>query len=106
VANVTDDGLPKPRPPAAPRPLPAPTGDSRFQSQRNTSAPRAALGLRVIWVEYRGPAKAALDANPVPVVNGKAVTTVRFAAPGAYTLVGLANDGRLTTRAELVVNVK
>jgi hypothetical protein len=106
VANVTDDGLPKPRPPAASRPAPAPTGDSRFQSQRNTSAGRPTLGLRVTWIEYRGPAKATFDTNPVPVVDGKAVTNVRFAAPGTYTLVGLANDGRLSTRTELTVNVK
>jgi len=106
VANVTDDGLPKPRPPAAPTPAAPPTPDSRFQSQRNNSAPRASLGLRVTWIEYRGPAKASFDANPVPVADGKAVTNVRFAAPGTYTLVGMANDGRLSTRTELTVVVK
>jgi len=106
VANVTDDGLPKPRPPAAPRPAAPPTPDSRFQSQRNTSAPRAALGLRVTWIEYRGPAKASFEVNPVPVTDGKAVTSVRFAAPGTYTLVGIANDGRLSARTELTVDVK
>jgi len=106
VANVTDDGLPRPRPPAAPRPAAPSTTDSRFQSQRNTSAPRATLGLRVTWIEYRGPAKATFDMNPVPVTDGKAVTTVRFAAAGTYTLVGLANDGRLSARAELTVTVK
>jgi hypothetical protein len=107
VATVTDDGLPKPRPPAAPSPAPPqPTPESRFQSQRNSSAGRPALGLRVTWIEYRGPAKASFETNPVPVANGRAVTNVRFAAPGIYTLVGLANDGRLSTRAELTVNVK
>jgi hypothetical protein len=106
VATVVDDGLPKPRPPAAPRPAPPPTPDSRFQSQRNNSAPRPTLGLRVNWIEYRGPAKASFATNPVPVVDGKAVTNVRFAAPGSYTLVGVANDGRLSARAELTVDVK
>jgi hypothetical protein len=106
VANVTDDGLPRPRPPAAPRPAAPSTTDSRFQSQRNNSAPRSTLGLRVTWVEYRGPAKATFETNPVPVTDGKAMTNVRFAAPGTYTLVGLANDGRLSTRAELTVSVK
>ena len=106
VANVSDDGLPKPRPPAAPRPAAPTTPDGRFQSQRNSSAPRPSLGLRVIWIEYRGPAKASFEINPVPVTDGKAVTTVRFAAPGTYTLVGTANDGRLSTRTELTVNVR
>src|SRR3954468_16990588 len=50
VANVSDDGLPKPRPPAAPRPAAPTTPDGRFQSQRNSSAPRPSLGLRVIWI--------------------------------------------------------
>jgi len=106
VATVTDDGLPRPRPPAAPRPAAPSTTDSRFQSQRNNSAPRPSLGLRVTWIEYRGPAKATFDTNPVPVTDGKAVTTVRFAAPGSYTLVGLANDCRLSARAELTVTVQ
>lgn len=106
VANVSDDGLPRPRPPAAPRPAAPSTADSRFQSQRNNSAPRPTLGLRVTWIEYRGPAKASFEINPVPVTDGKAVTSVRFAAPGTYTLVGVANDGRLSARTELTVSVK
>lgn len=106
VANVTDDGLPRPRPAAAPRPAAPSTGDSRFQSQRNNSAPRPTLGLRVTWIEYRGPAKASFEVNPVPVTDGKAVTNVRFAAPGTYTLVGMANDGRLSARTELTVTVR
>jgi hypothetical protein len=106
VANVTDDGLPRPRAPAAPRPAAPQTSDNRFQSQRNNSAPRPTLGLRVTWVEYRGPAKATFETNPVPVTDGKAATNVRFAAPGTYTLVGLANDGRLSARTELTVTVK
>src|SRR5262249_45467189 len=84
VANVADDGLPRPRPPAAPRPAAPQPPENRFQSQRNNSAPRPTLGLRVTWVEYRGPAKASFDMNPVPVTDGKAVTNVRFAAPGTY----------------------
>jgi hypothetical protein len=106
VATVSDDGLPKPRAPAAPRPAAPPTPESRFQSQRNNSAPRPTLGLRVTWIEYRGPAKATFEANPVPVTDGKAVTGVRFEAPGTYTLVGLANDGRLSARTELTVTVR
>jgi hypothetical protein len=105
-ATIADDGLPRPRPPAAPRPAAPATADSRFQSQRNSSGARPALGLRINWIEYRGPGKATFETNPVPVTNGKAATTVRFEAPGNYTLVGIANDGRLMTKVETTVTVK
>jgi hypothetical protein len=107
-AMVTDDGLPKPRP-QAPKPSSvSQTADGRFQSQRNSSAParNAIVGLRVNWLEYRGPAKVTFETNPIAVASGKAVTTAHFAAPGTYTLVATANDGSLSTRAEAVVTVK
>ena len=104
TASVTDDGLPKPRAPVAPRPT-EPT--SRFQSQRNTSSnPNAMIGLRLTWVAYRGPGKVTFETNPVRVVGDKTTTTARFAAPGTYTLVALASDGRLSTRKDITVTVK
>jgi len=103
IARVTDDGLPKPRPPAAPRPS-APS--SRFQSQRNTSATNAPLGLRLTWLEYRGPAKVTFETNPVRVVSEKVATTARFASPGTYTLVAVATDGRLSARQDITITVK
>jgi hypothetical protein len=108
VAKVVDDGLPRPRPPApvAPRPPQPTTTANRFQSQRNSSASRPPLGLRVTWVEYRGPAQATFETNPVPVANGTATTTVRFPAPGSYTLVAMANDGRLSARVDTEITVK
>jgi hypothetical protein len=113
TAMVTDDGLPKARPEAPKPPPEAPAAvsqatDGRFQSQRNSSAPNrnALVGLRVTWLEYRGPAKVTFETNPIAVASGKAVTTARFSAPGAYTLVAMANDGRLSTRAEVGVTVK
>jgi len=40
------------------------------------------------------------------VSDGKAVTTARFPAPGAYKLVATATDpGPLATRTEVVVTV-
>jgi hypothetical protein len=92
---VTDDGLPKPRPPAKPRP--------GAQSNTVDNRPR---GLTVSWMQYRGPAKATFDApGPVPVSQGQAVTTVRFAEPGTYVLRAIANDGQLSTRADVTVTV-
>jgi hypothetical protein len=46
------------------------------------------------------------ETNPIGVASGKAVTTARFAAPGTYTLVAMANDGSLSTRSEVIVTVK
>jgi len=103
TAHVTDDGLPRPRPPAAPRPSAPP---SRFQSQRNTSAGSAPIGLRLTWLEYRGPAKVTFETNPVRVTSGNVATTARFASPGTYTLLAIANDGRMSTRQDVTITVK
>jgi hypothetical protein len=108
TALVSDDGLPRPRPEAPTRQAGSQTTDARFQSQRNSSTPNrnALVGLRVTWLEYRGPGKVTFESNPIAVASGKAVTTARFTAPGTYTLVAMANDGRLSTRGEVVVTVK
>jgi hypothetical protein len=104
TAKVADDGLPKPRPIVEPK---VPTGDDgRFKSQRNsTGGGRGNVGLRVNWLQYRGPAKVTFDTNPISVVNGQAVTTARFPVPGTYVLVAAANDGRLANRTEITVTV-
>jgi len=100
TALVTDDGLPKPRPPRAPKPGAAP-------AQSNGAGARPRGGLSVTWMEYRGPAKAMFEsAGPVAVANGQAATIVRFAEPGVYVLRGTASDGALSTKAEVTVNVK
>jgi hypothetical protein len=107
AASVTDDGLPKPPPPPKPEPVVPQGVDGRFLAQRNTSGRGSAfIGLRVTWLEYRGPGKVTFETNPIRVQNGKAVTTARFAAPGTYVLVAMANDGRLTTKTDVSVTVK
>lgn len=107
AADVTDDGLPKPRPVPAPKPAAPPTEASRFQSQRNNSNPRPQIvGSRVTWLEYRGPAKVTFETPTVMVADGKAVTTAQFSAPGTYTLFATAFDGKLSTRKQVVVTVK
>lgn len=107
AATVTDDGLPKPRPVAPPKPAPAQTEASKFQSQRNSSSPRVALvGTRVTWLQYRGPGKVTFENTVVQVAENKAVTTARFATPGTYTLFATAGDGKLSTRTQVTVTVK
>jgi hypothetical protein len=95
TAMVTDDGLPKPRP--APKP--------RAGAQSNTVVNRP-RGLNVSWFEYKGPAKVTFDpAGLIMVADGKAVTTARFAEPGVYVLRATANDGALSTIADVTITV-
>jgi hypothetical protein len=113
AANVTDDGLPKPRTtvrfddpdrPQAAEPEPDPL--ARFKSQRNGNGGGRPTGLRVSWQVYRGPGKVTFDALTTPVSNGKAANNVRFAAPGSYTLIATASDSKLITSQRFDVQVK
>jgi hypothetical protein len=100
TAMVTDDGLPKPRVMAARRT----TGTG---GQSNGSGARPVGRLTVTWTEYRGPAKVTFDsAGPVQVSDGKAVNVAHFAQPGTYVLRATANDGQLSTRADVTITVR
>ena len=99
-ALVSDDGLPKPRP--APKPRPG----AIAPAQTNTASGPRPPGLSVKWLEYRGPAKVSFDSpGPIAVSNGRAVTSVRFAAPGTYVLRATADDGELTTSTDVTITV-
>jgi hypothetical protein len=98
TASVSDDGLPKPPPP----PKPSPDGVIR---QTNTVSNRF-RGLTVTFFQYRGPAKVTFDsADPIRVTDGKIAVTARFTQPGTYWLRAVANDGRLSTPADVTVTV-
>jgi hypothetical protein len=100
TAMVTDDGLPKPRPPHEPKPGSIP------QAQSNNAAPRPPAGLSVTWFQYGGPAKVTFDdPGPIRVSNGRATTAAHFSAPGTYVLQALATDGALQTNAALTIAV-
>jgi hypothetical protein len=100
TALVTDDGLPKPRMVSAKRPTGAP-------GQSNGSGARPAGRLTVTWSEYRGPAKVTFDSTgPILVSDGKVVTSAHFGAVGTYVLRATANDGQLSTRADVTITVR
>ena len=105
-AAVTDDGLPKPRP--APAPKPAAPGDATaIQAQANSSAVARPRGLTVSWMQIGGPAKVTFDpAGAAPVVNGKAEVKARFSERGNYIVRATANDGALSTKADLAITVR
>jgi len=101
TALVTDDGLPKPRPPRELRPGGIPP------AQTNSAAARPKAGLFVTWFEYRGPAKVTFDREgPIAVASGQAITTAHFPAPGTYVLQAVATDGALQTRADVTITVQ
>jgi hypothetical protein len=103
TATVADDGLPKPRPARTTRPA---TDAGGFGAQTNRPASAGSRGLTVNWLQYGGPAKAVFEpAGPVSVANGRAVATVRFTEPGVYRLRATANDGALSSTADVVVTV-
>src|SRR5579864_2864603 len=82
----------------------------RPSSERQRAArPGAQRGpqLRVDWLEYRGPAGGRITFTPrtSPVIDGKALTTASFSAPGQYVVRGFANNGSLTTPADVTLTV-
>jgi hypothetical protein len=105
--SAIDDGLPKPprRTPAAAAAAPAAgTANSDVNNRR-----RRAEGLRIKWIQYRGPGKATFDPDNAPAVYGKPVdltTKVTFSAPGTYLLRAIASDGQIETIHEVTVTVK
>ena len=105
TASVSDDGLPKPRPVAPPK-TPAPGDATAIQAQANSSVVARPRGLTVSWMQIRGPAKVSFEpAGSRAVVNGKADVTARFGGRGTYVVRAIANDGALSTKADLTITV-
>jgi hypothetical protein len=105
TASVSDDGLPRPRPVAPPKPA-TPGDATAIQAQANSSAVARPRGLTVSWMQIRGPAKIVFDpAATTPVANGKAEVTVRFSERGTYVVRATANDGALSTKADVTMTV-
>ena len=102
TAVIADDGIPEMRP----------ARDSRPPGRRN------ALGLRLAWMQYRGPAGVTFDPWTAPMEDhtpgwtppelpedGRIATTATFAEPGTYVLRGMADDGYLYAYADVTVMV-
>ncbi len=102
TAVIQDDGVPEMRP----------ARQSRPPGRRN------ALGLRVAWIQHRGPGEVTFDPWTAPMADhvpgwtpppvpeaGRTVTTARFSEPGTYVILGLADDGYLYGAADVTVTV-
>ena len=105
TATVSDDGLPKPRPVAPPKPA-TPGDATAIQAQANSSTVVRPRGLTVSWMQLRGPAKIRFEpAAATPVADGKAGVTLRFSERGTYVVRATANDGALSTKADVAISV-
>ena len=102
TAVIRDDGMPDTRP----------ARQSRPPGRRN------ALGLRLAWIQYRGPGQVTFDPWTPPMADhvpgwvpppvpedGRTVTVVRFSEPGVYVVRGMADDGYLYTAEDVTVTV-
>ena len=102
TAVIRDDGIPEMRP----------ARQSRPPGRRN------ALGLRLAWIQYRGPGTVDFDPWSAPMedhtpgwtppplpADGRIVTTARFSQPGTYVIRGMADDGYLYSPADVTVTV-
>ena len=109
TATVTDDGLPKPRtPPRSTAPVGArgATPSGTIVRQTNSVVSARPRGLTVSWMQLRGPAKISFEpSGATSVVGGKAEVTARFSESGTYQLRATANDGALSTRADVTISV-
>jgi hypothetical protein len=84
MLGVRDDGVPEPRP-----------------ARDNVPA----RGLQIIWIPYRGPGTVSFAPMRAMVTDGKAATQITFTVPGSYELRVLADDGQLTSHADIKVTV-
>lgn len=117
-ADVTDDGLPKPRsrrkPPVGQETPPTLVGgpDAPVNVPELGGAPSRGdfpprqEGITVRWIVWRGPAEVTFEPASAPVKGGKAVTKGTFTAAGEYVLRARANDSMLSTLRDLTVSVK
>jgi hypothetical protein len=126
IVKVSDDGIPKGRetvPELSVSDQPGVgvdvDGSGRRLVANGRFARRNVPGLRVAWLQWRGPGKVTFDPwfmegiddhmpgwvpPPMPA-DGKVSTTARFSAPGAYVVRAIADDGSLFTPIDITINV-
>ncbi len=112
TALASDDGVPAP-PPQRGRgnnPNVAVVDGVRLLTFRERPITQAIVkaskeGLAVTWTEWRGPGKMTFDPMTMVVKDGKATTRVVFSQPGTYVIRAYADDGILTTPADVTVEV-
>jgi len=111
-ADVTDDGLPKPRAERSSQAAALPNQTPAIDPARAAEIAAArAPGIRVRWIVYRGPAGAKVKFDPehIAPVYGKPVTATTkatFSMPGTYILRAIASDRQLEASGDVTVTVR
>ena len=114
TVDVSDDGIPGPRP--------APANDEQRASRerrRQLAHPMnqavvnafdaAETGLAVTWIHYRGPGEVTFDPRVISIEGGRggeATTTVRFSEPGTHLLRVHGDDSINATPIDVTVTVQ
>ena len=62
-------------------------------------------GLAVTWTHWRGPGEITFEPMNVLVQDGKASTKASFSKPGTYVVRAYADDGVVTTPADVTIVV-
>jgi hypothetical protein len=111
TASVADDGIPA-VPPERARGNPnvavvdgVPLLTTRERPTSQAIVKASKQGLAVTWTHWRGPSKLMFDPMTMVVKDGKATTHVVFNQPGTYVIRAYADDGILTTPADVTINV-
>ena len=111
AAAASDDGIPVPPPGGRARGgnvalsdgVPILTNHDRPITQAVVKPSRQ--GLAVTWTHWRGPGSMMFDPMTTVVKGGKVATKVTFSEPGTYVIRAYADDGVLTTPADVTVIV-
>ena len=108
TASANDDGVPKPRR-RRPAADPAAAAAALAAAAANPDAPiRRTEGLRIRWIQYRGPGTVTFDPDNSPGEYGKPLehtTKVSFSAPGTYVVRVIASDGQIEATHDTTVTV-
>ena len=107
---ASDDGVPAPPAPgrrnaavALSDGVPILTNHERPIAQAVVKPSRQ--GLAVTWTHWRGPGSITFDPMTAVVQGGKATTKATFNEPGSYVIRAYADDGVLTTPADVTIVV-
>ena len=115
TASASDDGIPAPPPArgrgnAAANPNLVVVDGVALLTTRDRPTSQAIVkpsrrGLAVTWTHWRGPGKLTFDPMTTVVMGGKVTTLVTFKEPGTYVVRAYADDGVLTTPADVTITV-
>jgi hypothetical protein len=103
TVSATDDGIPKPKK----RRAEGPASTDRAANPDGLFGYAQEPGLRIKWIQYRGPGKVVFDPDQTSPVYGEPVmlkTTASFRVPGIYVLRAIVSDGELETTRDVTVD--